>query len=230
MTNSPNLATAAARHSGPAGLNAAFRYGPSLALALPFAAIACTSAAPTPSSNGTSTADAAGPADTGGDAKTTAPGPACTSDATCVQAVASNQWRGKASDNPLSVCAEPYCHNGKCATRPRPTDTECDDGDGLACTIGLCSAAGSCTAAAKYAAGACAIDGKCVKAGASRGSAKLPDMACFTCDPSASPNSWSQVKAGTPCPDDGNPCTADFCDGGDGKCTHPPAAPSKAYP
>ncbi len=97
-------------------------------------------------------------------------------------------------------CCAPTC-------APEPTELSCAD-DGSACTVDACDGAGSCAHApgnqgivCRPAAGACDAAEEC------SGSAPL-------CPPDA------LASAGTPCAEDGEPCTIDQCDGG-GACVHP---------
>jgi hypothetical protein len=83
----------------------------------------------------------------------------------------------------------------------------------LSCEVGSC-VAGTCAFA--VASGFCVIDGACVADGAAN-----PANGCQVCDAGASVSAWSEVANGASCTDDGNTCTAEFCD--DGECIHDPA-------
>ncbi len=97
-------------------------------------------------------------------------------------------------------CCAPTC-------AAEPLELSCAD-DGSACTVDACDGAGSCAHApgnqglvCRPAAGAC----------------DAPEE-CSGSDPLCPPDAFA--SAGTPCAEDGEPCTIDQCDGG-GACVHP---------
>ncbi len=92
----------------------------------------------------------------------------------------------------------------------------CDDG--LGCTSDTCKGDGTCQFALKP--GWCVIDGVCWQSGTLN-----PDNDCQYCNPSLSPNAWSNLPSGAACADDGVGCTVDQCNGL-GTCTHPIASDS----
>jgi hypothetical protein len=85
--------------------------------------------------------------------------------------------------------------------------------DGTACGPGDACKAGACLPT-----GACVIGGAVFPDGEPN-----PDNACQLCDFATASTAWSASAAGETCPDDGNPCTDDACDGA-GVCRHTPSA------
>ncbi len=114
--------------------------------------------------------------------------------------------------NPVSCAASDQCHvagtcntsTGQCSNPAAPNGTACNDGN--ACTRTDVCESGVCTGTNPV---SCAASDPCHVAG--------------TCDTSTGQCSNPAVASGTACPDDGNPCTGDVCDGS-GTCTHPAAA------
>ena len=143
-------------------------------------------------------------------ASATPTGPACASDLDCEKLVNLGEW----PDKPPAACAEGRCQAGRCSVAAKATGAQCEDGDGIFCTTGTCTAGASCQQGA-IVAGMCLIGGKtCVKA-------TSPDPAneCLTCNPSQNPEAYTPASPGKACKDDGTTCTLDQCDG-KGACIH----------
>lgn len=108
-------------------------------------------------------------------------------------------------------CTEDECDSqNSCANTPDPlcrrcgTHDECEDDN--ECTDDVCGASGACTYTF-------AADGTAC------GSSEIsPCDRADTCQAGACSN--NAISEATPCPDDGNECTDDICDGY-GLCTHP---------
>ena len=74
----------------------------------------------------------------------------------------------------------------------RPATVECDDGDGLSCTSGMCNEAGLCEAIVDP--GSCAVGDACY-------AASQPDPAseCRTCEPTVTGTDFTNVVDGQSC-------------------------------
>lgn len=123
------------------------------------------------------------------------------------------QWK----TGELTSCQSAQCVANTCQVVNAATNSVCDDGDGLACTLGACSAEATCVAAASLAADTCLIEGVCVAAGSPKGTAEAD--ACLRCDPTQSTTAWRPREAGSSCTSDGVSCTQDLCND-IGQCTH----------
>ena len=93
-----------------------------------------------------------------------------------------------------------------------PAGASCPD-DGLTCTLDSCLQ-GQCTHSASATTGQCIISGSCYESGASS-----PASDCKVCDPDQSVTSFVNLPSGSPCSEDGNPCTDDVCKN-NGTCSH----------
>jgi hypothetical protein len=82
----------------------------------------------------------------------------------------------------------------------------------LTCQTGTC-VGGGCEFALK--AGFCLIGGVCVADGAAN-----PANGCQRCDAKVDSGAWSAAVDGSSCPDEGDGCTTDLCEGG--ACAHEP--------
>jgi hypothetical protein len=129
-----------------------------------------------------------------------------------------------------SDCTVKPCGSGLCYGLPVAYGTSCVD-DGNPCTTDMCNGLGGCIHFASAAGTICGsglvchgnpsqcdpgcyIGGTFYAAGAAN-----PANPCQVCDTTASTSDWSSKPSGTACPDDGNPCTIDACDGA-GSCAH----------
>ncbi|MGC4121613.1 MAG: Ig-like domain repeat protein [Myxococcales bacterium] len=84
--------------------------------------------------------------------------------------------------------------------------------DGLSCTRDVCDGGGTCLHSLFT---GCLVDGACV------GETSLdPANDCRACAPASSTTDYTSLVLGVPCSDDGEPTTADVCDG-QAHCTHP---------
>jgi RHS repeat-associated protein len=136
---------------------------------------------------------------------------------------------GTGCDDGAACTKGDHCTAGTCAG----TTYNCDSM--LACEVGTCNGDGSCTYSPTQ--GSCAIAGVCYADGAT-----APTMPCQACNAATSQTAWTSKPDGTACDDnkacttgetcsggscgggqldacdDGDPCTADFCDSSSG-CT-----------
>jgi hypothetical protein len=99
-------------------------------------------------------------------------------------------------------CAPGRCDpaTAACILAPAPLGTPCAD-DGNLCTQDICDGVGTCAHPFVSCARACRSD---------------------VCDSASGRCVGEPLPAGSPCADDGDPCTDDVCDG-TGTCTHPPS-------
>jgi len=111
-------------------------------------------------------------------------------------------------DDGVDCTFDDVCRDGVC----RGTGYSCDDQ--LVCTRDKCVGDGTCRNDYDPNSGYCLIDRTCVEYRAID-----PATECKFCDAPAT--TWSNLPAGTPCIDDGDPRTRDICDGR-GTCTHVP--------
>jgi hypothetical protein len=124
-------------------------------------------------------------------------GNACTFGTTCEAGVCQGGSPISCDDN--NDCTANSCDPGTgCASVNVMDGTACADGDGLACTAGVCSA-GGCVAQITI---GCVINGACVADGAAN-----PTNPCEVCDPTRSRVAYSPAAQGVAC---GAPA---ICDG-----------------
>ncbi len=115
-------------------------------------------------------------------------------------------------DNDCEMCVPAQAER---AWTPKPAQAPCEDGDGLACTLGGCDGAGvcekcsgdSCAKNARIASGTCLIGGECLLEGAKEGASH----GCQTCQPAVDARGWSAAKDDTPCEKDGEACRPGAC-------------------
>lgn len=115
-------------------------------------------------------------------------------------------------------CTDDVCLAGSCIHPNRTNGTTCS-GDGYECTVDYCSS-GACVHNTLVS--GCMMDGACWEDG---------DIAtdpawngCAWCDSDVDEWDWSPRPEGASCPDDGNLCTTDTCNGG-WDCLHTPVVP-----
>jgi len=122
------------------------------------------------------------------------------------------QCQNSGNTNPANYCQ--WCRplTADDAWTGKPETMTCPD-DGVACTADHCDGAGTCIHDLE--ADACLIDDACYTNGDPE-----PDNECLVCDVATAQDAWTPQPEGTPCTDDGFPCTVDTCDGA-GLCTHP---------
>jgi MYXO-CTERM domain-containing protein len=115
-----------------------------------------------------------------------------------------------ATPNPGNACA--FCDTAASTTAwtNRPAGYACPD-DGLACTTDACDGAGACQHPLTT---GCLIAAACVAAGTAD-----PGNECRDCQPASATTAYTNKAAGVACTDDGDPTTADACDGA-GACGH----------
>ena len=101
--------------------------------------------------------------------------------------------------NPCEQCDAMSSTNAWTAVAP---GGPCDDGDGLTCTSGTCTAAGACESTLDD--GSCLIDGSCLAQGETD-----PTNACNVCDPGVSTTAFATIGENGPC--DLSACTTAVC-------------------
>ena len=115
-------------------------------------------------------------------------------------------------DNDCEMCNPGLDPRGWTAKSP---GASCDDGDGLACTIGACDGAGGCDVCtgddcvrgARIASQSCLIEGVC----RSQGAKLAASDGCQVCDPQSSQVAWTSLSDGAVCERDGEPCRPGTC-------------------
>jgi hypothetical protein len=125
----------------------------------------------------------------------------CTSPA-CVGGFCDNVPNSNTCSDGNACTTNDVCSGGVCVGGPAPN---CNDGN--ACTVDSCDPASGCVNSAS------AANGMACGSGADSDCDNPDTCLNGTCQPNREPN-------GTGCPDDGNQCTTDVCDG-NGNCTHP---------
>lgn len=116
------------------------------------------------------------------------------------------------------------CQSCQSAVNPsgwtnRTSGAACPD-EGVACTGDVCDAAGVCTHPINP--NNCLISSVCYINGTVN-----PSNPCTSCQSTVTQTAWSNLGAGTACPNDGVSCTLDQCNGA-GTCAHP-LAPNFCY-
>jgi len=115
---------------------------------------------------------------------------------------------GLSCNDQLFCTTGEFCTSGNCGGG---SQTNC--GDGIPCTNDLCNETTD-TCDHPLQANKCLIAGTCFNGGNPD-----PGNECEVCDPGQSTSDWTLLPDGTPCTDEGNDCTQDFCD--IGVCIHP---------
>ncbi len=100
-------------------------------------------------------------------------------------------------------CTNDVCQGGVCAHPSLGAGSPCS-------ATSVCDTTGACSQG-------CGIQGAFYAPGAEN-----PADSCEVCDPSTSRSAWTSRADDTPCTDDGNVCTSDFC--ASGLCVHAPQA------
>ncbi|MCB9739625.1 MAG: hypothetical protein H6747_10180 [Deltaproteobacteria bacterium] len=133
----------------------------------------------------------------------------CTAVADCEAALGDGSW----TPTEAGACRAAACEESVCVMVAKAAGSACEDGDGIACTLGACDAEGECTVAANLTADTCLIDDNgsksCVAADANN-----PSNGCQACIPSIDPRKWTDKPNGAGCDDaDGLSCTQGACNG-----------------